>query len=98
MKFIERRYCASEAVFLLRALLGPDFGNLYTALADQRRGKNTTLPFINYQMTGGTPYYLSSDLMSFVETVRTTPHTRLKAKAGVKPVFREVDLEKEMSL
>jgi hypothetical protein len=99
MKFTERRYSASEAVFLLRTLLGPDFGNLYTVLADQRRGKNTSLPFISYRTSGGgIPYYLSSDLMSFVEAVRTSSRTRRKAKAGVRPVFSEVDLDKEISL
>lgn len=98
MKFIERRYCAFEAVFFLRALLGPDFGNLYTVLADQRRGKNTTLPFIKHHQKESVPYYLSTDLMSFIDTVRAAPRTRLKAKAGVKPVFHEVDLDKEMSL
>lgn len=98
MKFIERRYCASEAVFFLRALLGPNFGNLYTILADQRRGKNTTLPFVPYYQKENVPYYLSIDLMSFIDKVRAAPRTRLKAKSGVKPVFREVDLDKEMSL
>lgn len=95
---VERRYCVSEAVFLLRALIGPDFGNIYTLLADQRRGRKTNIPTIPYHLYGGIPYYLSSDLMAFVQSLRGGSRTRNKAKVGVKPVFYEIDLEKEMCL
>lgn len=95
---IERRYCPAEAVFLIRSLVGPDFGNLYTVLADQRRGKVTCLPVIRSHRQGNAPYYLSSDLMKFVQDVRADAATRGKAKAGHLPVYFEVDLEKEMML
>ena len=98
MKTIQRRYCVSEAAFMLRVLLGPNFGNLYTTLADQRRGRKTKLPFIPYDTENAMPYYLSTDLESFIEEVRATPRIGTKAKNGIKPVFRDVDLWEEMSL
>lgn len=95
---IERRYCVSEAAFFIRALIGPDFGNIYTLLADQRRGKETRLPFIPYHLYGGKPYYLSTDLHEFIQDVRDSAETRLLAKSKVSPVYFEVDLEKEIML
>lgn len=99
MNAIERRYCVFEAAFMLRALIGPEFGNIYTILADQRRGKGgKAIPFIRYYLENNVPYYLSTDLMAFVEEVRESPLYRRYAKKGIKPVFREIDIEKEMSL
>jgi hypothetical protein len=98
VKTTERCCGAFEAAFLLRQLLGPDFGNFYTLLADQRRGKKTTLPVLPYSLGGGIPYYLHSDLMSFVQAVRAHPKTKLIARTGVATVFWEYDFDKEMSL
>lgn len=95
---IERRFCVAETFFLIRSLIGPDFGNLYTVLADQRRGKETCLPIIPHHRHGGVPYYLSGDLMKFVQDVRADAATRGKTKACHLPVYFEVDLEKEMML
>ena len=98
MSTTERHYSVHEAAFMLRILLGPLLGSFYSILADQRRGRKTKLPIIPYQNKSGVPYYLSTELMKFVDTVRAGRKTRKLVQAKVKPVFREVDLEKEMSL
>lgn len=99
---VERRLTHFETAFWLRLALGPEFGNISAALNDQRLGKPTPhFPFLKYHRQGhgsGSPYYLARDIYEFIEEIRLNPQTREKAKAGVKPVFREVDLVAEMML
>lgn len=101
MKFIERRYCVAEAAFYLRARLGPDFGNFYTLLADQRRGKQKPtprLPHVPYHSLDKVPYYLASDLERYIEEARLDPTTCKVAKSGVSPVYVTVDLDALMTI
>lgn len=99
MSTTERRYPAFEAAYLLRLLLGPEFGNFYTLMADQRRGKPTPIPNIrHYRGANGVPYYRTGDLLAFVDEIRSNPLMRVRARAQVKPTFNEYDLEREMAL
>jgi hypothetical protein len=66
MSTTERRYLAFEAAYMLRLMLGPDFGNFYTLMADQRRGKPTPIPYVQHHRgANGVPYYRASDLLAF---------------------------------
>ena len=94
MKRTERRYDASETAFFLRLCLG----NLccwYTMLSDQRRGRETKLPYLKHHVKGGYPYYLSSDMLSYIEQVR---REFPDARAKVPPCFIDIDVEHEIEM
>lgn len=99
MTCIERRYQPFEACYVLRLTLGPAFGNFYTLLADQRRGKATpNLRHLKFVGTRNRPYYLHSDIYNLIEEVRSNPATAGLARAGALPQFKTIDYAAMMEI